>query len=795
MGGGGGGGDTITNTGLGDDQYQTLADNQAGISGQITTARDDADEAYGNIYNRFDQSRDRQNAMSDAIGTKGQTFDFSGFSDGVTLSDSLAALKQSVGLQEQDLKYDVNGDGVVDRRDGEGMMSNIVGLDPSTVDSGLYKEFSDQNKNLTDQFGNVTTQFGDLTRDLGTQATNITSNVGTQLDSLGTTLGGRFDTVDTNVGANLDAIGGVSDQVTDVQTTADTIDTNTEGLSGSLEDLSDAQGDRFDTVDDAVETGFGDAQTNRDDLNSDAQDSRDTIIDDLDTLAGDQGDYFDSLSGDIGDVKTETEGFVSNFDDYVDRYDDDVDTANETRSDILSGQETAYENLRDDLGEYTQAVSGYASDTDAAMETGFDGLGSTVEGGFEAVEEDMGEGFSDTEDAIESEVDGLDLQTRLNAVTEALGGDISTLDADIMAEFGDVAGAFDDQGQLIEDEIADNGDLITREIDGQGSMIERRFDAQGTQIGETETNLNDALSAVESSLGMGMEGMSGDISGLFDSQNATLSDQGSQLLSLGMNMEGLSDQQKADFQAVSGAFDAQGNLIRTGQDAMGNLVEREMDANGQMLERKFDDQGNLLGETSLNVNDVMSGLGQLDTIQGSIQQGFEGVQDSFGQQEGMMSEMSQEQQSQFEQTQSQIDTGFDATAGVMDTQVRDIADVASQMTDLDMGMRQEFYQLGGAFDDNGELIKETVDENGNAVQRSIDVNGNLMLRAFDQTGNAIGQNVININKALGDLASIEAMPGASVSMGNLSPAMQASPRQGQPNVPTSGFMSPYSQTV
>ena len=131
----------------------------------------------------------------------------------------------------------------------------------------------------------------------------------------------------------------------------------------------------------------------------------------------------------------------------------------------------------------------------------------------------------------------------------------------------------------------------------------------------------------------------------------------------------------------------------------------------------------------------------------------------------------------------------------MDTQVRDLADVASQMTDLDMGMRQEFYQLGGAFDDNGELIKETVDENGNAVQRSIDVNGNLMLRAFDQTGNAIGQNVININKALGDLANIEAMPGSSVSMGNLSPAMQASPRQGQPNVPTSGFMSPFSQTV
>jgi len=110
-------------------------------------------------------------------------------------------------------------------------------------------------------------------------------------------------------------------------------------------------------------------------------------------------------------------------------------------------------------------------------------------------------------------------------------------------------------------------------------------------------------------------------------------------------------------------------------------------------------------------------------------------------------------------------------------------------------MRQQFYQMNGAFDDTGELIQESVDQQGNTIRRSVDENGNLLLRAFDDTGNAIGQNVININKALGDLANIESMPGASVSMGNLSPAMQASPKQGQPNVPTSGFMSPFSQTV
>ncbi len=130
----------------------------------------------------------------------------------------------------------------------------------------------------------------------------------------------------------------------------------------------------------------------------------------------------------------------------------------------------------------------------------------------------------------------------------------------------------------------------------------------------------------------------------------------------------------------------------------------------------------------------------------------------------------------------------------MDTQIRDLAGVASQMGDLDMDMRQQFYQLDALFDDNGELIRNTIDDNGNTIQRSIDTNGNILLRAFDDTGQSIGQNVININRALGDLADLENMPGANISMGNLSPALQADPRADQPNVPTSGFMAPYTET-
>ena len=625
---GGGGGDTVTNTytGLGDDQFAnlqggqgTIQENQANIASSIDAAKGDASSAYSNIYGRFDD-------VDSGLGIN---------------EDLLKTLRTRIG---------------------------VGGSDPT----GLYQQFALQNKDVEAGFGDLKNRFGQVNTNIG----QAKSAVADSTKALKDYNKGRFDDLDTSVGDTFDAVGEVQSDVTD-------IDRNTQNLSGDISTLATDSTKRFNTLDSSIDDGFGDAQTSRENIEQAASGERDDIVDDLSDLGRAQDTYYEDVSGTLGDVENTTDQFVTSFDDYIDRYGDDVDQAVEERSNILTGTEQEMGRLRDDLGEYTQAVSGYASDTDAAIDTGFSGLGETVEGGFQEVD--------------------------------------------------------------------------------------RR-------------------------IGGGLDAMSEDVSSLFDAQNSTLTDQGSELLSIGMNLEGLSDQQRNDMQFISGAFDRQGNLIRTGQDEMGNLVEREIDANGNLIERKFDDQGNLLGETALNVNDVISGLNQLDTISGQIQQGFEGVQDTFGEQEGMMAEMSADQQQQFSDTQDQILTGFDETSGTMDATIRDLASVSSQMDDLDIGMRQQFYQLGAAFDDNGELITETVDDNGNMIRRSIDINGNILLQAFDNTGEEIGQNVININNALMDLADLDTIPGANYSMGNLSPAMQADPRSDQPNVPTSGFMAPYTET-
>ena len=72
--GGGGGGDTVTNvtnTGLGDDQYQSLYDNQGtikenqgNIASSLDAQRSEASDAYTTMYGRLD---DQDNAMRNNV--------------------------------------------------------------------------------------------------------------------------------------------------------------------------------------------------------------------------------------------------------------------------------------------------------------------------------------------------------------------------------------------------------------------------------------------------------------------------------------------------------------------------------------------------------------------------------------------------------------------------------------------------------------------------------------------------------------------------------------------------------
>jgi DNA anti-recombination protein RmuC len=218
---------------------------------------------------------------------------------------------------------------------------------------------------------------------------------------------------------------------------------------------------------------------------------------------------------------------------------------------------------------------------------------------------------------------------------------------------------------------------------------------------------------------------------------------------------------------------------------------RQIDASGNLITQRLDSNGNVLDQSNSNINDalaaIQSNTGSLsDRISAGFQDVASGQADITSGQEGLMAEAAANQGMIRDQSTA-IMQGFNSADGKMDTQIRDLARVAASQGDIAIENRQEFKQIGDAFDDQGNLIRNSIDANGNTVSRAIDNNGNLLLRSFDVNGRAIGDKVMNINKSLNQLAQLPYMAGANTSMGNLSPAMKA-------NVPQGGFMSPFAQT-
>ena len=488
------------------ENLDTITGNQGTMAGNQTTMLGN----QGTMANAQNTMLGNQNVMSDAIGSKGQTFDFSGFADGVTLNDSLSALKQSVGLQEQDLKYDVNGDGVVDRRDGEGMMSNLVGLNPDTQNTGLYKEFSDQNRVLTDNFGNIVT-------DLGTLKTGQT-NMGTRFDTVDTNLGAlqgdvttgfgnmdtRFNTVDQNVQSANDALG---NQLTtnDLSGLAKATDLSGLAQADQFGDMATsdqfdglAQANQFDDV--ATAQSLTDAQAGIDKINTDFGSISGTMLENQGTMAGNQAEIKNS------------------FDAYVDRYGEDEALAVQARTDLdtglsnlATGQQglgTAVANAQTGIDNNQTAISSAETDLAADIEGGFvdqnsatnalaqgqTNLAADIEGGFSTQEmanqdraiEQAGL-MATNQDSLSNTMVGM----RDNLVN--LSGRIPRQQATLANQFRGLARSFDAQGQLIQNEILANGNAVGRTMMPSGILQETTYSPRGEVLGQQQYDVNGLL--------------------------------------------------------------------------------------------------------------------------------------------------------------------------------------------------------------------------------------------------------------------------------------------------------------
>ena len=529
--------------------------------------------------------------------------------------------------------------------------------------------------NLLGEYGNTLTQ-GQTDAAAGrktyydnmlTALQNNTGGLQTAIDTGFNEVGGRFDTVDQS---NTDIQTAVDTGFNDQATAFNNLEA---GMNTQFDNQNDGLTTAFTELGGDLNTAFGNASDQLNTVSSNVLEGQQGMNQSLDSLSANQDTYYGDLAQRAGTLQETTDGFQTNFDNFVNRYTDDTTLANQSRADIMTGQANTAENL-------SKGQSGLASR--------IGNLGEGTQAGFEVLSGAVEGGFSDS--AASAQIERQNLSNRIGNVKTLLETTGATIDETSKAQYTALANSFDQNGELIANSIDDQGNTISRSIDEQGNIIQSTFDNTGTEIGRVSMDVETMLSNAEN-------------------------------------------------------------------------YQRSLSGQLQGLEQNVD----------TGFTNVASGQNQIEQ---TVETGQEGL---------MNAAMDNRQLAEANALQTQ--QGFDSASQTMDTQLRDLARIASGQSDLDMRMRQDFKQIGDSFDDTGQLIQNTVNQNGTTISRAIDSNGNLLLRAFDMQGNRIGDKVLNINKSLFDLQNLKNMAGANTSMGNLSPAMQG-------NVPTGGFASPFTTT-
>jgi hypothetical protein len=454
---GGGGGDTnVTNTGLGDDQYQALADNQVGISGQITDARDDATLRYDQFDNRFDG-----------------------------LDTSVAG----------------------------------VGTNLTAGFTNLQDLMDQYNQGMNTQFDTVNTGVGNNATALSNNATSI-GNLQTDVTGGFNDMGGRFDTLDTgqaNIQGAVDQgftdqAQGFADAQADRTAQFDAANTAmTAGFSETGEALSQGFGDastQLTNTQSNLQDGQGQLQDNLDAFSGRADAYATSQLENQANMQSAQDGFqssFDSFTERYGD---DTELAQQSRADLATAQSNQTDRLREDMGTFAQAAATGQQALGNQLTDVATGVDDRIGQLDGAVESGFIEQANTAANNSELAQAAIAESITQMGDqsaSILSQMDAGQVTAARDLAKLAAGQE--GLDANMRADFEQMGAAFDDNGQLIQNSIDSQGNTITRAMDQQGNMLLKKFNVQGQETGSSLINIGQRLQQLQAKRTEGNTGM------------------------------------------------------------------------------------------------------------------------------------------------------------------------------------------------------------------------------------------------------------------------------------------------
>ena len=543
--GGGGSTTNITETGLGDEQFQTLQTNQSNIRGDIT-----------------------------GLGSEVQTY-------GAALKTGQSGITNLIGSAAS-----TDDDGLV------------------TPATGLYGKFSDQYNYLTGLSDRMNTGFTDLSGNVNTQQSSLAagqaglaagqSGLVTSLEGLQSgqntgfaNMGTRFDTVDqANVNMQTAVDQGFQDQAqgfTDVNA----------NMSAGFADGATALNKGFTDAGTAIDTGFTDAATQLTNTQANVLAGQQGLDSSLNTMSDTADIYAAQSLENQANLQSGQDAFVSNFDTYVDRYSDDVALANQFRTDLEEAQTNAFKSLREDIGGFAQAATTANQGTQSAV----DQLNTAVTGGFRdaSVEDQIAKrnqtnDLNSIRDLLQTTGQNLDASTRdqYQKLTDAFDQQGNLITQGI-----------DDQGNTLRRELDAQGAVIESRFDQSGNQIGQfRMD-----VGQMIGTANEFVSGQISDVGAATQARFDVQTGTMNTQVRDMSRVASSIQDLDINrrqdLSNLSEAFDDQGRLIRSTVAENGVTTARAIDQNGNLMLRAFDATGNELGNKVVDinqQSNFLGE-------------------------------------------------------------------------------------------------------------------------------------------------------------------------------------------------------
>ena len=354
-----------------------------------------------------------------------------------------------------------------------------------------------------------------------------TSGIENRIGSLeGTTssgfadVGGRLDTVNNTLG---DVQGSVDTGFASMNQNFNDITEGQTGIQNTLTDVAGNMTERFDTVDNTLDTGFSgvndnintqfDAQNqNLTDMSANILGGQTNLQSYLEGMSDRNDTYYGGLAEGQSNIMGEVGGLQTGLASFRDAYDANTTLANQTRAELLDtvsgGFNRTREAIADNFGDTQRDIANVSGQIEQQGRQEQAGEQS-IQRDFTAAIRELSAGFeAGTQDQAAAQQDVIN---RIDTVKQVLATQSENLPEDIRRQYTQLATSFDENGRLIRESVDAQGLVTRRAMDNQSNVLLAQFNQQGDMLGQSMFNMNALLKQMDQLGYTGMGRQPGDL--------------------------------------------------------------------------------------------------------------------------------------------------------------------------------------------------------------------------------------------------------------------------------------------